>query len=172
MTNSHFQHSISFAMSPFQCPYSSLPLSSPSLICSSMIFFLPFDIFVFRGKGEADKSKYKSQSPYKNQHYVIIKYIQTSLQEIHQKKHTISTIFNNLISTDIYNDRVLTAVYDITTACTTRSNMSLSFTLLPDALVQFHALLICFAKFNESIRLEASRNGVGFIRLYTACHWR
>ncbi|KAI5305140.1 hypothetical protein KEM56_005185 [Ascosphaera pollenicola] len=37
--------------------------------------------------------------------------------------------------------------------------MSLSFTMLPDALVQFHALLICFAKFSESICIEATKGG-------------
>lgn len=38
---------------------------------------------------------------------------------------------------------------------------SLSFTLLPDALLELHDVLICLSKFNESVSIEAEH---GFVR--------
>lgn len=38
--------------------------------------------------------------------------------------------------------------------------VSLSFTLLPEALLQFHDVLTCLAKFNENVTVEAEQNFV------------
>ncbi|KAI5286875.1 hypothetical protein KEM54_006441 [Ascosphaera aggregata] len=38
--------------------------------------------------------------------------------------------------------------------------MSLTFTLLPTYLVQFHGLLTCLSKFNESVSIEATKDGL------------
>lgn len=37
---------------------------------------------------------------------------------------------------------------------------TLSFTLLPDALLQFHSLLACLVKFNEAVSIEADNDSV------------
>ncbi|PGH27058.1 hypothetical protein AJ80_01244 [Polytolypa hystricis UAMH7299] len=42
---------------------------------------------------------------------------------------------------------------------------SLSFTLLPEAILQLHDVLICLAKFNESISIEAERDFLRFSAL-------
>lgn len=36
----------------------------------------------------------------------------------------------------------------------------LNFTLLPDALLQFHSLLACLVKFNEAVSIEADEDSV------------